>query len=572
LNGPFDRRVLSGGFVGVDIFFVISGFLITSVLLNDIEHGHSWITRFYQRRIARIAPAFFVVLATTLGVGAFIYSAQDFASLGANTLAAALSSINIKLLFQGSYFQISADAQPILHYWSLSVEEQFYLLFPLYLYLMLRFARRPLSITLAVLALSFAASVVMTPLRPAFAFYLLPTRAWELLAGSGLALFRRNGGNMASGPASIAVWGGLGLLALSVLLINESGNFPGWIAAFPVSGTVLILASIENARGYLIRVLLAHPLPVFIGKRSYSLYLWHWPIFSDYHFFSLDSLFRATLKILICIAATLLTYRSVEQPMRTYLNDPQHRSLAFGGFALAVVAVCVVGMEIRSSNYLSADPQQIAVGGITIKTSGRGTVALIGDSQGAMYGHELASLARSQGFDLNVLSSAATNELPNEPDTYWPEVKQFLGERRPDVVILAEAWSSKLGNDVRDLREALSSIETIAGQVILIAQPPILPQDGSREAIRAGVRPPFFEGPADRENRVRASTAIRLLANDRISVLDVAETFLGDGGAIKLIAEDGRFTYHDSIHLSDSGTALVRPMLERALIKALHAH
>ena len=107
----FGGSVLRGAFVGVDIFFVISGFLITSILLNDMDHGHPSITRFYQRRIARIAPAFFTVLTATIGLGAFVYSKQDFASLGANSSAAALSAINIKLLFQGSYFKLSQDAQ-----------------------------------------------------------------------------------------------------------------------------------------------------------------------------------------------------------------------------------------------------------------------------------------------------------------------------------------------------------------------------------------------------------------------------------------------------------------------------
>jgi len=177
----FDRKVFGGGFAGVDIFFVISGFLITSILLSDINEGQFSIVRFYQRRIARIAPAFFVVLVVTLVVAHFVYSAQDFASLGANSLAAALSVINLKLLFQGTYFQSSPDAQAILHYWSLSVEEQFYVFFPLYLYAVLRFTRRPLVVTLALGAGSFAACVVVTHLSPTYAFYLLPTRAWELL-------------------------------------------------------------------------------------------------------------------------------------------------------------------------------------------------------------------------------------------------------------------------------------------------------------------------------------------------------------------------------------------------------
>ena len=568
-----ERRILSGGFIGVDIFFVISGFLITSILLNDIDQKHFSIVRFYQRRVARIAPAFFVVLASTLAASALIQSAQDFASLGANSSAAALSAINIKLLFQGGYFRLSSDAQPILHYWSLSVEEQYYLLFPFYLYFILTRSTRPLTATLAISALSFGTCVGLSLMKPIFAFYLLPTRAWELLAGSSLAMFRRAGGTIACKPASIFVWVGFGLLALSFLSISEGDVFPGWIAAAPVIGTILIIASIERCGRTLIRDLLSHPAPVFIGKHSYSLYLWHWPVFSlvDYHFFSSDSAFRSTLKVVICIAATLLTHRFVERPMRTYLNDSQHRSLALGGFALAVIAICLVGTEIRSRNYLSADPRTISGGGITIKGGARGTVALIGDSQGAMYGYEVASLARIHGFDLNVLAAAATNELPNEPGSYWPAVKQFLTEHRPDVIIAAEAWSPKLGSDVRLLHEALASIEALAGRVILITQPPILPNEVTREAMRAGSRPPFFEERGDRANRLYANTAVQLHASNLVSVLDIAETFLGNEGAIKLIAENGRFTYHDRNHLSDTGTALVRPFLEKALVEALRS-
>jgi peptidoglycan/LPS O-acetylase OafA/YrhL len=567
----FDRQLLSGGFVGVDIFFAISGFLITTILLNDFDQGHFSITRFYQRRIARLAPAFFTVLFATLVVGSIIYSAQDFSSLGANSVAASLSAINVKLLYQGNYFQISTDAQPILHYWSLSVEEQFYLVFPLYLFFLLKFSGRPLAITLAVCLLSFGACAAVTKMEPVFAFYLLPTRAWELLAGSALALFRRDYRTIPAELASITSWLGFGLLALSFLTINEGNNFPGWIAAIPVFGTVLILASIETAKGSSIQTLLAHPLLVFVGKRSYSLYLWHWSIFSfvDYHFFSSGSTFRATLKILICIATTLLTYHFVERPMRTYLNGRRSGSVVFGGFAITVLAVCFGGIEIRSRNYLSADPQEIAAGGIALKTRGKGTVALIGDSQGAMYGHELASLARAIGFDLNVLSGAATNELPNEPGTHWAEVKQYLLEHRPNVVILAEAWSSKLGSDTRNLREALSSLEPFMGFAILITQPPILPADATREAIRLGARPPFFEKVIDRESRLRSSMAIHSLASKQVSILEATESLLGTGGEIRVLADNGRLTYQDATHLSDSGTAFVRPALERALIEAL---
>jgi peptidoglycan/LPS O-acetylase OafA/YrhL len=567
----FDRQIFGGGFVGVDIFFVISGFLITSILLNDINQGRFSILRFYQRRIARIAPAFFVVLVATLLAARFVYSAQDFAKLGALSLAAALSAINLKLLFQGTYFQSSPDAQAILHYWSLSVEEQFYLFFPLYLYAVLRFTRQPLAVTLAVSAGSFVACVVVTHFAPNFAFYLLPTRAWELLMGAGLALFRQTGRSISPRAASTAGWGGLTLLLLSLLLISPENHFPGWVAMFPVFGTTLVLASIQKGGGGLIQALLAHRLPVYIGKRSYSLYLWHWPIFSlvDYQYFLTSSSFRLSLKILVCVVATLLSYKFVEQPLRTYLSVGSRRSLAFGGFTLAAAAICAAGTEIRLHDYLSADPGQIAAGGIAIEGNGQGTVALIGDSQAAMYGRELASIAREQGFSLDVLGAAATNELPNEPGTRWTDVEKYLTERRPNVVIVAEAWSSKLDGDGRDLRKALDTMEALGSRVILITQPPVLPLPDVRAAIRNGAAPSFFEDRATLEKRLIASASVRALANGKVSVLDIGDLFTCDGGAILAIARDGRSTYHDSTHLSDSGTALVRPMLESAIASAL---
>jgi peptidoglycan/LPS O-acetylase OafA/YrhL len=171
-----------------------------------------------------------------------IYSAQDFASLGANTAAAAFSAINIKLLFQGSYFKLSPDAQPILHYWSLAVEEQFYLLFPIYLFWIARFRRR-LTINLLVCAASFVLCVIVTYHNAKYAFYLLPTRAWELLGGATLAIVERQHLPSNYRAASIASWTGLALLLVALFTIDPGGYFPGWIASLPVLGTILILSS-----------------------------------------------------------------------------------------------------------------------------------------------------------------------------------------------------------------------------------------------------------------------------------------------------------------------------------------
>jgi peptidoglycan/LPS O-acetylase OafA/YrhL len=326
----FDRRLLGGGFVGVDVFFVISGYLLTSILLKEIQDQDFSITRFYQRRIARIFPAFFIVIVFTLGFCSIIYSAQDFASLGANAVAAAVSAINIKLLFQGSYFQLSDDAQPILHYWSLAVEEQFYIVFPIYLYLITRF-KRTFLINFLVCAASFVACVVVTHYSPIYAFYLLPTRAWELLAGSSLAIFERQRSHVGDQVAMAASWGGLALLALSFFTLDEGANFPGWIAFLPVLGTILVLSAVSNHNIFLTRSL-SNPFAVFTGKLSYSLYLWHWPVFSlvDYRFFLSTNLLRAVLKIAITLFASIATYYLVERPLRSYFSRPSKKSLTFG--------------------------------------------------------------------------------------------------------------------------------------------------------------------------------------------------------------------------------------------------
>ena len=184
------REWLPGGFVGVDIFFVISGFLITSILLRDHQRGSFSFGKFYQRRIARLFPAFFTVALVTLLGAFFIYSAQDLASCGANLVAATLSVANLKYLWQGNYFTMSPDAQPFLHYWSLSVEEQFYLLFPaLFLFLCVKAHGYRTVILGALCSVSLFVCIWLTFRKPEWAFYLLPARAWELLAGSILATF-----------------------------------------------------------------------------------------------------------------------------------------------------------------------------------------------------------------------------------------------------------------------------------------------------------------------------------------------------------------------------------------------
>jgi peptidoglycan/LPS O-acetylase OafA/YrhL len=561
-----DPRLLGGGFVGVDIFFVISGYLITALLSRDIETESFSLLRFYQRRVARIAPASFLVLAVTIFAGAFLYSSQDFASLGANSIAASLSFTNIKLLFQGSYFEISPDAQPLMHFWSLALEEQFYIIFPIILYILIVATERPLLNLLTLFAFSFVACAITTPLTPTAAFYLLPTRAWELLAGSCLAIIKQKYLQLDARALSLSLAGGLILIFFSLGAVPSEG-FPGWRAALPVAGAILTLAGAGDGRSFIGRFL-GHSIMVFIGKRSYSLYLWHWPIFSfvDYRFFLSSQSLVWAMKIVLTVSAALAAYRFVETPMRRLLNAPQRRATAFAMYVCAAAALSAAGYLIRSGYYLSAESGNVATGGVAVNPTGRKWVVVIGDSQGAMYGFELASLAHRLDFRLNILSVAAGNEMPGEDATLWPQVIGFLDAGEPDVILFAEAWSSKLTeNGKRLFGGAIAALAERTARIIVLEQPPTPPRDATRPAILAGARPPFFEESAAAKSRAHAEAIIREFESRRVQVLDVADIFLNNDGSIRMIGPNGRLTYQDSGHLSDAGTALVRRKLEDAL-------
>ena len=563
----FDRRLLPGGFVGVDVFFVISGYLIAGILLTDLNRGTFSLGKFYQRRIARIAPAFFVVLGMTLAGAGLVYAAQDRSSVGADAAAAALSVINFKLLSQGGYFAASPDAQPLLHYWSLAVEEQFYLVFPVALYAVMRFFKRPLTLIGVAAAASLGLSLILTWKAPTFAFYLLPPRAWELLAGAALALWRVQGGKVPAHRSTAMGWAGIALILLSLAVAREGRWFPGLMAILPVAGTGLVLAALIGMPGRRMPIL-SHPVTVFIGTISYSLYLWHWPIFSlvDYRFFAAGPVERGLLKIGLTLAGTLATFFLVERPGRAWLNAPRRRWTAFAGFAAAVGATMAVGLYVRSENYLAADAGSLGRGGIIVR-GGRPTVALIGDSQAGMYGRDLAILARRQGFTLYIMGGPTLTPSGRNPE--WQQARAFLARTKPDVIIVSELWSGRLTYRPDLLDETMAEVGALTHHIVLTTEQPLLPPAASRQAIRNGGLPPFFEESDDHKARAGSNALVRRLAGPGVDIVDVDPIFALPGGAIRVIGQDGRFLYHDERHLASPGTLLVRPVLGRAIEHAL---
>ncbi|HYH20775.1 MAG TPA: acyltransferase family protein [Azospirillum sp.] len=331
----------AGGFVGVDVFFVISGYLITAIIAADIQAGTFSVAGFYERRIRRLLPALAAMLAVSTALAALLFLPHDFREFSDSLIASVFSVSNIFFWRQAGYFNEQAILKPLLHTWSLSVEEQFYIVLPLVLLAVYKLRRGGWVPVLALLAtLSFALSVVGVAKRPDAAFYLAPTRAWELLLGSLLAVGAVPAirGRLLNEAAALL---GLGLIGWSVFTFTETTPFPGANALFPCVGTALLIhASPHTTVG---RLLALRPM-VFVGAISYSLYLWHWPLLvfaSYYRFEGLSAPDTAAVLGATVVAATL-SWRFVERPFRSGDSILRGRR-AFAHAAVAAVLFTTAG-------------------------------------------------------------------------------------------------------------------------------------------------------------------------------------------------------------------------------------
>ena len=271
-----------GGYIGVDVFFVISGFLITSILIKDYDNGVFSFSNFWLRRIRRILPVLVVVVLVTLIAGQFLLYAPDVYYLGDQGIASLLSYANIsQWLTAGNYWGYAAENSPLLHTWSLSVEEQFYLIFPLFIFIALKYFRNWLAPLVLILCLLSAMLFVYgSKHHPDATFYLLPTRAWELGVGAFLAIFLYKNPNFLEGKKiqTLQILSVLGLLAVtaSYFLIDGSNGLSPYMV-IPVIGAGLIIA-FSNSSNTIVNKILSFSAMVYVGKISYSLYLWHWPV------------------------------------------------------------------------------------------------------------------------------------------------------------------------------------------------------------------------------------------------------------------------------------------------------
>lgn len=317
-------KQMGGGYVGVDVFFVISGFLITSSILKEVSTDSFSYKKFWLRRIRRIFPAsIFAVFAASI-LFFFVSSPAQLQSFGKSVLSLSLFSSNIHFWTNTGYFTENSDLIPLLHTWSLSLEEQFYLFLPMFLVLLTKYFKsyRTLIFSLSLLV-SFILSVILTPKMPAASFYLLPTRGWELGAGSLLAFINLHKSRYEFKSLLNNLFGiaGLLLICFSVFTFDDETSFPSYNALYPVLGTMLIIFSNTSKRN-LVGQFLGLPLIRWVGKISYSYYLWHWILLVFYKFYQLDkpSLESNIFVAVISVVPAYLSYRYVEEPVRRNLD------------------------------------------------------------------------------------------------------------------------------------------------------------------------------------------------------------------------------------------------------------
>jgi peptidoglycan/LPS O-acetylase OafA/YrhL len=612
-----------GGFVGVDIFFVISGYLITALILKELQAGTFTLAGFWERRVRRIFPACAVTVLVTLLAGAFLPSAEDYAKLGWSALAQSVMAANLFFWRQPIGYFAETEFHPLLHTWSLAVEEQFYVFFPVVLLLVWR--RRPGRLVALrrgmwiIFGLSLAFAVILLPWKERTVFYTLPTRAWELLVGALLAI------NPLASIASprwfreLIAWLGLAGILVPIWLYSSETLFPGLAALPPCVGTAAIIwantQAVHDRRAKTAMptwagCLLANPAFVFLGLISYSFYLWHWPVIALLSYGVVPSALTLSVKVLsisVALALALASWRWVETPFRKRRFAASRGAIfAFSAavtmmtFAAAGTIVLSRGWQSRQSEVAKGNDAALKDKGFTggvstadirigrvrrIGPEGGGPpkVLLWGDSHAQHAADALDALAREKGVSVEMIAAAGSPPLVHgyfdKEDGRAEAILQRIRTQGIKDVVLAAYWSSlarKAGEQrlESDLRETILRLAEEGCRVWVLQDVPSLDVVPAR-AINArlfgtawGPRGEWRQTP---ERHRRENAVLERLAAQGLPAvfLDPAASLLESDGTHYRADHEGVSLYFDDDHLTSRGSIIVLlPLLREALGKA----
>jgi peptidoglycan/LPS O-acetylase OafA/YrhL len=618
----FSAKLLPGGFMGVDVFFVISGYLITSIIIESHQSGQPWLGSFWVRRLRRIFPALAVMVILVLLFVILIGLPCLVTSTGKQALSVSAFLANFRLLaIAGDYWGPSADYTVLLHTWSLAVEEQFYFIYPILLAGILSyFTTKSLGRFLAVFFLvSWWWCIRQTDNSQAQAFYLLPSRAWELTAGAIIALKGKEIYEWVSiKTAQILASVGLGIILFSLFVLPGDHLFPGKIAIIPVVGAVLFIL-FSPAGGFSSRVLSTSPA-LFIGRASYSLYLWHWPMLVLGFFFAEFFEFEAfrTIGILLGISLGFASYLWIE-PLG---KNPRFLKL----YAPLAALLMILLSAFASKGWLNLYPERFQRDAIgykfdvrikpkvsfwkralrsvikpnetrlkTLEEAGiaetKIDVMLIGDSHAIALANNIDTYVKSQGLKNFVYASSGmplapvstSSLLKNQSNKEFYEMRlKLIKDLSPKVIIIVSRWEDvKSSEELGEVENLLKNIHLLnpKGVIIVLGQPPVI--DYARRArigthewinwryrMRAGLTTfPIYISPFTE----KAHLYIKNIAteNKHIKFIPTSDLFSVNNGRINALS-DGKLLYDDGNHLSESGSKLVTNKIAPIILEVLN--
>jgi peptidoglycan/LPS O-acetylase OafA/YrhL len=600
-----------GGYVGVDVFFVISGFLITGILLRELQNGSFSFAAFWERRIRRIIPAMVPVLLAVVVAGYVLMTSVDFQDLANSLRAQSLLVANFYFLSTSGYFDGASYEKPLLHTWSLAVEEQFYLLLPILLFLLFRLRRgRVLGPFVPLALISFLIGLFSTASHPNAAYYLLPARAWELLLGAALAAWTSRPRWLASGFVSIA--GTLSMLVAG-LFYTERTAYPGVAALAPCLGAAAVILGNSSGKSRIRSCYEASPM-VFIGRISYSVYLWHWPIvaFIKYRTSGTLSTAAGLLVVFVSLGLASLSWKYVETPFRKPAFVRRRPVVfALGALSMGLAIGCGTLIDLNqgfASRFpakvlaYSASRRDIAFyKSLKLKDAetgnyiplGRkaepGKIDLLvwGDSHAMFTVPPLRKLCEAYSVPgaaftrsatppaLDYVSPTAPRYLARDAIAYNKNVLNFAVSHQIKSVLLAAFWIREFERGsaaalTASLLDTVQALQKAGLTVYFLRNVPVQAGDVPRELARAtlsGVDTDTI-GVTVRAQQRRAAaedSLVEKLRGKGVIILDPIQC-LSDANGLCRAEWNGKAAYWDQHHLSSTGAMRLVPLFE-ALVK-----